>query len=125
MDDLQKEVKERMRLLDLEREKEIKECAEALSRYEAVRQMVTLPGWELFAKEVVIRADAARQEFEEIITALYVNEDKTLRERFISTKIRLLAFEMTLNLYKWMRESAMDAKTLLDNGPRNGQESQQ
>ena len=111
---VEEELRNRTEIMQKERAERIQACAETVSRYEAVRQMVTLPGWEIFAKDLEVRANDARKDFELLITEMYLNETPDLRERFISTKISLLAFEDAIHIYKWMREAAIEAKSILD-----------
>ena len=105
---------QRMTEMQADQDKRLREAAEALARYESVQQMVTLPGWQAFALDLDKRSQELRTLFEEILTAMLVCETPGLRERYIDTKIQLLAMENALHLYRWMRDAATDSKNFID-----------
>ena len=95
-------------------------CAEALGAYEQVRNMALLPGWETFIIELQKRAKNERAALEDILDGILLKRTPDLEQDFLETKVRLLAYEEAIQIYLKLRESAREAKEMLDSTPAPG-----
>ena len=98
----------------------LQEARDLISEYAVIRSLPEHPGWGLLLKQLHKQAKETREDVENRLDAVLLNETSDTRQAFLNAKGRLLGLENAIQIYAAIRDAALGAKKMLDSLPTNG-----